>query len=664
MKPMSSLTHQHTAWRSALRGLGRALALTAVLAGGVLGIVGSGGGGGGSNPPPAFAVTGTSPTNGATGVAVSTAVSASFSENLANTPTLTLAGPGGNVTGAVSRSGSSVTFTPAAALATSTTYTATVSGATGTAGGMQSGSTSWSFTTTGTVGGGMATISGVVDFQSVPNNSAGNGGLLYANTTNKPIRGATVEIVSAGGAVLATGTSNAAGNYSLSVASGQSVFVRVRAQLLKSGVTGGQWDISVRDNTQADAVYVMDSAAFTPAAGATTRDLRAASGWGGSSYTGTRVAGPFAILDTIYDGVQKILSASPNANFPTLQLMWSVNNRPVGGNEALGEIGTSFFRFAGGQRRIYILGAANTDTDEYDRPVVAHEFGHYLQSAFSRDDSIGGPHSGNDRLDMRVAFSEGWGNAWSGMALASQYYMDSAGAQQALGFRIDLAAAPAANRGWFSEATVQYLMYTWHANAQIGFTPIFNVLANLPTTLPAEGTLSSIHHFTHYLKQAVAGQASAIDALLQNQLIVVTNPLGTGETNNGGVAITLPIYKTHTAALGAAQQYCVNDAAGTVGGEFNKHGAQVFIRATLAAAGARTVTAVAVSAGSDPDFAVTRPNGTEAFFEASATATEQGALGAVTAGTHVIVLWDYELTHNPATSGGKTGERCFNVTIN
>lgn len=753
----------------------RWLGLAAIAFAGLTSLLGSGGGGGGSPPAPAaLTVVSTSPTNGATGVATSSAVSATFSENLAATPTLTVtSGGGGAVAGAVARAGATATFTPGAPLAFSTTYTASVSGGSGTSGGAQSGSTSWTFTTmanpatppvitlstatlafNATPGGGnplaqtvgisnsgggsltglavgtitytgasgwlqapslnsttapatltvqpvtgalaagtytatipvtsgvasnsprtvavtftvattaAVTISGTVDLQSVPNDTTSNGRLLYGSITNKAVRGATVEVLPAGGgAALASGTTSSTGTYSLSFATPQSVIVRVRAELARTGATGGSWNFSVRDNTQGNSLYALDSAAFTPAAGANTQNLRALSGWGGSSYTSTRAAGPFAILDAVYDAKEKVLASSFNANFPALQLMWSVNNRPASGNLATGLIGTSFYQFTSlNGHRIYILGFADTDTDEYDRPVVAHEFGHYFQSAFSRDDSLGGSHTGGDRLDMRVAFSEGWGNAWSGMALATQYYTDSAGAGQQSGFRVDLAASPATNRGWFSESSVQYLMYQWHAIGAIGFTPIFNVLAGMPANLPADGALSSIHFFAHHLKQAVPAQAAAIDALLAGQSITVTSSLGAGETNNGGIAIALPVYKQHTAAIGVPQNYCVTDAAGTAGDERNKLGARVFIRVTLAAAASRSITASAVSAGSDPDFQLIRPNGSASDFSAGAGTSETANLGAVSAGTHLIVLHDYTLTDGGA-AGTNTGQRCFNVTI-
>jgi hypothetical protein len=762
--------------RRLLGAAARWVGLAAIAVSGLATLVGSGGGGGGGSATPVLTVVTTTPTNTATGVALATAVSATFSENLATTPTFTVSSPGGAVAGSVARAGATATFTPAAALAFSTTYTASVSGASGASGAVQSGATTWTFTTladpnsppsitlsattvafsaapgganpaaqtvaitnggggtlsglTATVGsytggatgwlqaslnatsapatltltpttGALAagnyaavvtlagaagtantprlitvnftvaaaaavTISGTVDFESVPSDTTANGRLLYANKTNKVVRGATVQLIAAaGGAVLASTETSATGTYTLNLATAQSVFVRVRAEMVRTG-TAPTWNFSVRDNTQGDGVYVMDTAAFTPVTGANTQNLRALSGQTGSStsYTGARVAGPFSILDVVYDAKEKMLSASASAAFPALQLMWSVNNRPTGGNLATGLIGTSFYQQGANGHRIYILGFADTDTDEYDRTVVAHEFGHYMQNTFSRDDNIGGSHGSGDKLDMRVAFSEGFGNAWSGMALATQFYTDSLGAGQQSGFVSNLANSPGAgNRGWFIEASVQYLMYTLHQNPAIGFTPIFNVLNAFTSGLATDGALSGIHYFAFKLKQAVPGQAAAIDTLLAGQTIIAADALGSTETNNGNVTnFALPIYKQHTAAIGVAQQYCVTDAGGSGGTEFNRLGAQAYIRIPLAAAGSRSIVVTAVTAGSDPDFRLFRPNGVETDFEAGGV-TETAALGAVGAGTHVIVLYDYNLTHDQGSSGSLTGQRCFNVTV-
>jgi len=771
---LSTPSNRHPVRRLAVSAA-RWLGLAAVMAAGLASLVGSGGGGGGDTPA-ALTVISTSPTNGATGVAVSATVSATFSENLSNTPTLTVTPNGGAaVAGAVARSGSTATFTPAAPLAFSTTYTASVSGGTGASGGTQSGATTWTFTTAVdpnsppsitlgatalaftaapgganpaaqtvaiTNGGGLpltglavgtvtygagatgwlqaptlsattapatltvqpvtgalaagtytatipitsgvasnsprtvtvtftvtasttATISGTVDFESVT--ISGTGALDYTSIVNRPIRGATVEVLPAGGgAALATGTTSASGTYSLTIPTPQSVIVRVRAEMKKTSGGGGTWDFTVRDNTQGDALYVLDSPAFTPTVGANTRDLRALSGsvGGSTTYTQPRVAGPFAILDTVYDAVQKVLGASANQAFPALKLMWSVNNRPEDGDRTTGAIGTSFYTFATlTGHRIYILGEENVDTDEYDRPVVAHEFGHYMQSAFSRDDSIGGAHAVGEKLDMRVAFSEGWGNAWSGMALASQFYTDSFGPGQQTAGSVDLAALPnVGDRGWYSERSVQYLFYQWHQSGSIGFTHIFNVLAALPTTLPADGAVSSIHHFAYRLKLEVPLQAGAIDTLLGNVSINAASPLGVGETNSGSIADALPVYRTHTAAIGAAQNYCLNDSAGIgSSSEANKLATHLFIRVTLGATGNRVINVTSTNGGTptDPDFTLIRSDGTRTQFAGTAPNVEASGSISLAAGTHVIVLNDWLLT---SPTGG-SGQRCFDVTI-
>jgi hypothetical protein len=99
--------------------------------------------------PPA--VSSTSPPNAATGVAVNTAVTATFTEALsASTVTsasFTVNG-GGTVAGTVTYSGTTATFTPFASLAYSTTYTATITTAVkDLAGNAMEGNHTWSFTT-------------------------------------------------------------------------------------------------------------------------------------------------------------------------------------------------------------------------------------------------------------------------------------------------------------------------------------------------------------------------------------------------------------------------------------------------------------------------------------------------------------------------------------
>ena len=96
-------------------------------------------------------VTSESPASGATGVAVSTKVTATFNEAVqASTISITLKNSSGSKVAAkvtYNSTTNTATLTPSAALAYSTTYTATVSGAKDSAGDPMSAPFSWSFTT-------------------------------------------------------------------------------------------------------------------------------------------------------------------------------------------------------------------------------------------------------------------------------------------------------------------------------------------------------------------------------------------------------------------------------------------------------------------------------------------------------------------------------------
>jgi hypothetical protein len=497
---------------------------------------------------------------------------------------------------------------------------------------------------------GAITIFGVAQFESVPPDRSGIG-LDYAGTIRKPIRGATAELLDAAGRSLAACVTSASGNFAFTLPFTSitgDVRVRVRAEMRKTSPGGGQWDFSVRDNTGGDALYVLDAPPFTPAQTdiPQDREVLAASGFDGTAYTGVRAAGPFAILDVVFDATQKVLGASPDPNFPLLKLFWSPNNTTNDGDISAGSIGTSFYSFSDFfGHEIFLLGEQDVDTDEYDRHVIAHEWGHYLQAAFSRDDSPGGDHVAGDRLDMRVAFSEGWGNGWAGIALNKSLYTDSLGDRQSLGFSFDVAQSPVGmDRGWYSESSVQFLMWSFSQDGDIGFRPMFNVLSG---PLKTSDSFTGIHNFATLLKAAAPGGVNDINALLQGQNISAVDALGTNETNNGNIAQALPIYRP------AAGQHCVSDAAGVD----NKLGNQVFIRFNASGSRRLTLSSVGGQAGSDPNFVLTLSNGTQLRSEKQELDSERADVN-LPAGNHTLELFDAELL-----SGVVTGIRCFNFSI-
>jgi hypothetical protein len=322
-------------------------------------------------------------------------------------------------------------------------------------------------------------------------------------------------------------------------------------------------------------------------------------------------------------------------------VFWSVNNLPASGNPALGEIGgTSFTGNAAGYA-IYVLGKENVNTDEYDASVIAHEWGHYYESAFSRDDSPGGSHSLADRLDRRVAFSEGWGNAWSGIALGQSFYADSVGPAQAQGSRIDLAAGSVGMRGWYSENSVQSIL--WNLDRQLGFKPIHDTFTGLLKRTPA---VTSIHSFAAAFAATTPAGASVLSGLLsgQNIAVALNDPFGISETNDGGIPGALPMYRS--AVVGGSTQACVTNRAGTP----NKLGNYVYIRFTAPTPRAYQIV-VEGPAGTDPDFSVFNGRLVASAEEIGLAETSRVDLAS---GDSVLAIHDFN--NSPASP-------CFTVTI-
>lgn len=505
-----------------------------------------------------------------------------------------------------------------------------------------------------------AIISGTITYDSVTHSQQGN--LDYNSIVSKPVRGATVQLVDNGGSVLDVTQSDDNGNYQLDTNVNLAVRVRVLAEANQTGSPA--WDISVVDNTNSGALYSMQGAVAVVAATAETRDLHASSGWGGSSYSGTRVSAPFAILDNAYTAAQLVVAVDNTVQLPPLTLNWSRNNVPTPGDVSVGQITTSYYS----NGNIYILGAENVDTDEFDAHVVVHEWGHYFEDRLARADSIGGSHSGGQRLDPRVAFGEGWGNAWSAMALDDPLYRDSLGNQQGSGFAIDIEANAQTNAGWYNEGSVQSILYDLfdanddgNDNLTMGFAPIYQVLTGEQSNTEAFTTLFS---FIYYLRQENVADQAAIDAIVSGQNTVSSSIdiYGSSETNNAGNATTvLPIY---TAMVpGATPQLCSNNSFAVSGDEYNKLGARRYIALTISQAGAYNFSMVSTNNSGDPDLYVYR-RGVRLNCDGTSDGCSSGVGSesfslSLAAGEYVIDAHDYLNVDSEA--GG--GLNCFNISV-
>lgn len=499
-------------------------------------------------------------------------------------------------------------------------------------------------------------ISGTATFDRVPLNASSSSGLDYDNIRQDPIRAAIVELLDSNGSVIETKTTDAAGAYSFTIATDTQVRVRVKAQMLRTSGSN-EIDLSVVDNTSSNALYALQGSLTAATAASATRNLNAPSGWGTTSYTAARSAAPFALLDTLYQTTQAFIAVDSEIDFPKLNIYWSPQNRSASGSVAQGQIGTSSYTRFNGVPTILILGADGSDTDEYDESVITHEFGHYFEDIFSRSGSIGGQHSSNDRLDMRVAFSEGWGNALTGF-IDNPLYRDSIGAAQGQEFGPDLESNTYAQPGWYSEGSIQSILYDIMDAADDGadtvsggLGPVYRALISTNyanTTVP-----TSIFAFEAALRNEGSIPAASLDALLAAQNIIGRGPDGLGETNDGNIPSVLPVYKPLLVGGPAAQICSVDDA-----GEYNKLGNRAFLTMNVAAQSSVTLTATAVGAAgtSDPDIHIFERDA-RIGTSLSAVNNLETSTRNYAAGDYIIVVFDAA----NASADGTGIDKCFNV---
>ncbi len=124
------------------------------------------------------------------------------------------------------------------------------------------------------------------------------------------------------------------------------------------------------------------------------------------------------------------------------------------------------------------------DTDEYDDTIVLHEYGHFITSSFSHDNSPGGSHglSESDQ-DIRLSWSEGWATFFASAVLGSPLAVDTG--PQGFSFDIDIAG----NKYITNEVSVSAILWdVFDAPSPdddlittIAFPPVWKSFVNIPT---------------------------------------------------------------------------------------------------------------------------------------------------------------------------------------
>lgn len=310
-------------------------------------------------------------------------------------------------------------------------------------------------------GGGMGTqtVTGRFLYEKRPLSRQGLGAPSPA-----PIRLALVQVRSeSDNAVLASGATDADGRYSIRYESPGNVYVVILAL-----ASDARYDVTVRDCPLQDCggignVYAGRTQAFAPNAPPNLE---------GVLITEANGAGAFNIFDVFIRGID-FAWASFNQKPPAVTGQWK-----AGSNTACG---TSCF--SPSSQTVFILGTAR-DTDEYDDPVLGHEFGHFLEHAFSRSDSPGGFHDGSP-TDPRLAWGEGYGTYVGGEIFGSSVYLDSSASGvsvtdiNATGFRAR-SGDPRGQSQLMSEFVVAEILWKMSkggaSNPSFGSMPIFDVL--------------------------------------------------------------------------------------------------------------------------------------------------------------------------------------------
>jgi hypothetical protein len=492
-------------------------------------------------------------------------------------------------------------------------------------------------------------------------------GLNYAAPVQQPARGVMVEAILEGtSTVLAAGFTNNLGDYTFSVPNNSGISMRVTALMQRAGAPS--WNVRVIDRVggNTNPHLYNESVSFNSSAGV-PHNIAIPSGIDSAgNSTGSRPSGAFAILDTIYQGIETIVAVAPTTAFPALVVDW--------GRQTNGTF------FSGGpDQYIALLADLSEDTDEFDQHVIAHEFGHYIEHNFSRSDSIGGQHFVGSMLDPRVAFGEGFGYAFAAMVLndpnARDSYTDDVATSRcapsihcATGFNIESNPPSVNNQAcWCSESSVWSILYDLYDNnpdtndtLALGFAPLWQVLIGPQRTTPAFTTIFS---FITALKAARPADVPAINTLVAAQAITATDIDAFGTTEShvvGGVSAlaTLPVYTNISAGAGPITVATSDDL-----GRHNRIGNHRFFRFTPTASGQVTITLSSSNPNNaDPDFWVYRSGTPVLNATAPPPQPEVGQLNVVANTTYIIDA--YDCANGCDNVQGTSGDYALTLTIN
>ena len=262
----------------------------------------------------------------------------------------------------------------------------------------------------------------------------GNANFYYRQDGNGAIAGpssirfAEIRVINSAGTVVQCGKTDAAGDFSVQVqknSGSHTLFVTSRS----SGPDGNVYIMNNPDNNQFHSL----NTTFSSTANSSTGTLTAHA-------DGDLLGGAFNIMDQILQANTFLQAQTLNCDttfpgcenvtsVPLVKVYWMPGFNP-GSYFGFPDSGLSFF--LPDEKELYILGGINgdvlqMDTDHFDNSIILHEYAHFLESTYSRTDSPGGSHTGNEILDPRLAWGEGWANFFQAAITGNPVYRDTTG---------------------------------------------------------------------------------------------------------------------------------------------------------------------------------------------------------------------------------------------
>ena len=288
------------------------------------------------------------------------------------------------------------------------------------------------------------TVNGSATYQYRQIDASGSSPGLLGASSATAIRYAEIRVTDNSGNIIQCGETDASGDYSLALPnSGETYTLSVMARGNNSQV-----NTAIFECPEEGTIYSL-SQSFVADGSKTLSTMNA-------GVTDDVLGGAFNIYDQILKTNEFLRTEVGTCGFtgctdfdvaPASKVYWAKGFNPATyfGSSS----GVSFFTVHPNDptdRRLFILGGSqgdvdNEDTDHFDNSVIIHEYGHFLEDAYSISDSPGGSHSGTSLIDPRLAWSEGWANFLQGYVQNLGYYIDTYGNEDgATGnfFRIDL----------------------------------------------------------------------------------------------------------------------------------------------------------------------------------------------------------------------------------